>query len=311
MISVISPIYNEEENIAELCERIVRALKTAKHDFEILLVENGSTDGSLGVIKKLRQKNKRIRYISLSRNFGHQGGILAGLAHAKGDAVISMDGDLQHPPEMIPEMIRLWEAGSDVVYTVKEKAAHDDWRSLPSRAFYRLMSILTEVRLSNGQSDFRLLDRRVVNLINSIPERNKFLRGMVQWAGFRQSSLLYKTNPRTRGESKFLVKHYVRFAVDGLFSFSVFPLRVFLWTGFTIAGLCAVYGAGVMVLYLMHLFGMDRAFLPPGWATLVLGMTFLGGVQLIGIGIVGEYVGRIYEQVKQRPDFIVRERDTR
>jgi len=308
MISIVAPIYNEEGNIIELCNRIVNVLDNHSYDYEIILIENGSTDNSLRIIKNLSYKNKRIKYLSLSRNFGHQGGILAGMKYANGNAVISMDGDLQHPPEIIPEMLKLWEKGNDVVFTIKNLAAnHKGWRFFPTLIFYNLINRISSVKLSFGQSDFRLLDRRVVDVLINIPERDIFLRGLVDWVGFKQESLKYNTEPRRAGDSKFSLFNYAKFALDGIFSFSNFPLKVFLWLGVLISFLCFLYGIFIIILFFSHSMGYKFLPLPPGWATIALGLVFFGSIQLIGIGLLGEYIGRIFKQVKQRPDFIIKE----
>ncbi len=306
MISLISPIYNEAENLLELYERVVKTLSYMEDSFELILIDNGSTDNSLLTIKELRKKDGRIKFLSLSRNFGHQGALLAGLAYASGDAVISLDGDLQHPPELIPQMIRLWKKGHEIVYTVKASGEHQRYSSF-SKIFYRLMSFMSELDLSRGQSDFRLLDRKVVDTLNRIPERHKFLRGLVDWVGFQKIALEYKVEARKRGESKFSLKNYLGFALDGIFSFSTIPLRVFLWTGLLIAFLCVMYAVFMIMLVVMGFFSSAKILFPPGWATLTVSILFLGSVQLIGIGILGEYIGRTYAQTKQRPDFIVKE----
>ena len=308
-VSIVSPIFNEAENLEPLCERIRNALKGVTRSYEIVLVENGSTDRSLEIIRSLRKKDKRIKYVCLSRNFGHQGGILAGLRFASGRAVISLDGDLQHPPEILPEMIRLWREGNQVVYTTKQgRADHDNWRFLPSALFYRLMNLFTEVKLSYGQSDFRLLDRVVVDLINAIPEKNKFLRGLTQWVGFRQAEIRYMTEARQHGRSKFRLKNYINFAIDGIFSFSTLPLRAITYAGLCIALVSGVYMTFVIALYaLTHLDLIRDVAVPPGWSTLATAVVFFGAVQMVGMGVIGEYIGRIYNQVKGRPDYIVHE----
>lgn len=310
MISVISPIYNEADNLVELCERVVIALESIKEEFEFILVENGSVDSSLEIIKTLREKDPRIKFISLSRNFGHQGGILAGLTHASGDAVISLDGDLQHPPELIPEMVRLWKEGYGVVFTTKKMNRKE--RGLfvfANKIFYKLISSISDLKLVYGQSDYRLLDRKVVNVIINIPEKHKFIRGMVEWVGFSQIGVEYEVSPRKGGQSKFSLRNYVNFALDGIFSFSTFPLKIFLWFGLIIASFCVLYAGFYFVMGLITLFMPDKNLLPPGSATITVSILFLGGVQLIGIGCLGEYIGRIYSQTKERPDFIVKEKD--
>jgi len=308
MISIIIPIYNEEENILELCNRIISSLESYSCEYEIILIENGSTDNSLKIIKELSINNKRIKYLSLSRNFGHQGGILAGIKYAGGNAVISMDGDLQHPPEIIPKMLELWEKGNDIVYTIKNLSTnHKGWRLFPTLLFYRIINSISSVKLSFGQSDFRLLDRKVVDVLKDIPERDIFLRGLVDWVGFKQESITYETEPRKSGESKFSIFDYVKFALDGIFSYSNLPLKSFFWLGLFISFFCFIYGILVVLLFISHSLGYKLMPLPPGWATIVLGLVFFGSIQLIGIGLLGEYIGRIFKQVKQRPNFIIKE----
>jgi polyisoprenyl-phosphate glycosyltransferase len=308
MISVISPIFNEEDSLRNLCERIGKTLVAiGEEDYEILLVDNGSHDGSLETIKLLREQDKRIKYISLSRNFGHQGGILAGLEHATGDAVISIDGDLQQPPELIAEMVKLWQSGFQVVYTIKTSRSYNfSFRQLFTFLFYKLLSRISDLKLSHGQSDFRLLDRKIVNILNNMPERNKFLRGMVEWVGFKQTFLEYNPSDRLHGESKFSIKQYINFAVDGIVSFSILPLRLVLLFGIGIACLCFVYVVILFITWALSLTNLN-VMLPPGWATIAVSISFLGGVQLISIGLVGEYISRIFSQTKNRPEYIIRE----
>ena len=310
MISVISPIYNESGNLMELYSRVVRAFNGIREEFEFILVENGSTDHSLEIIKELRKKDPRVKFLSLSRNFGHQGAIVAGLNHAVGDAVISLDGDLQHPPELIPEFIKLWKEGYDVVYTTKKK--YDDKKIFNlsfNKLFYRLISLISDVKLNYGQSDYRLIDRKVLNVILNIPEKNKFLRGIVEWVGFKQTSIEYDVESRKSGKSKFSFYNYMSFALDGIFSFSNAPLRIFLWVGLLVALFCVCYAVLYFVMGLINLIRPDTMLLPSGSATITVSVLFLGAVQLIGIGCLGEYIGRIYSQVKERPDFIVKEKD--
>lgn len=309
MISIISPVYNEADNLEELCRRIKSAMEASRRDYELILVDNGSTDRSLEVIKGLRNKDARVKYISLSRNFGHQGGILAGMTHASGAAVISLDSDLQHPPEIMPGLIEKWEKGYEVVFTIKKANGRGERLGLiPTRIFYRLISAISDINLNYGQSDYRLLDRKVVDVILNIPEKNKFLRGIVEWVGFSQASVEYEIEPRKSGESKFSFRNYLNFAFDGIFSFSTVPLRVFLWSGIVIAFLCGLWGICYIVMGAVNLFYPETNLMPPGSATITVSILFLGGVQLIGIGILGEYLGRVYLQTKERPDFIVKEK---
>jgi len=276
--------------------------------YELVFVDNGSTDGSLELIKRLANRDPNVRYLSLSRNFGHQGGLFAGLCHCRGDAVITMDADLQHPPSLIPEMARLWQQGFEIVYTKKRNHQGSGLRGLQIRLFYRVLSKLSGLKLSFGQSDFRLMDRKVVDVILNIPENRKFLRGTVEWVGFRQTGLEYDVAKRHAGQSKFSYRSLFSFAIDGILAFSVVPLRWIFVVGSLIAALCFVYVGFAFVLGVLNLFDVKVGVkMPPGWATLAVSVMFLGAVQLIAIGILGEYIGRVYDQTKGRPPFIVRE----
>ena len=308
MISVISPIYNEEANLLTLYQRIKNVLTDlVEEDHEIILVDNGSTDGSLKIIKQLRDNDIKVKYISLSRNFGHQCGILAGIEHAKGDAVISIDGDLQQPPELIAEMVKLWKSGYHVVYTIKNPN-NQRWnlRHFLTIWFYKILSMVSELNFSYGQSDYRLLDRKILDVLKMMPERDKFLRGLVEWVGFRQTSLAYVPSERMHGKSKFSINNYINFALNGIFSFSTAPLRIILWIGFFVSFLCMIYTLFALSVGIISL--LDSSIkTPPGWATIAVSITFLISIQLISIGFVGEYVIRIFNQSKLRPDYIVNE----
>ncbi|MFQ5803908.1 MAG: glycosyltransferase family 2 protein [Candidatus Methylomirabilales bacterium] len=306
MISVVFPVWNEEENLEILHEEVSEALKLVGLTYELVFVDNGSTDGSLALIKRLAQRDANVRYISLSRNFGHQGGLFAGLYYCRGDAAITMDADLQHPPSLVPEMIRLWQKGFEVVYTKKRNHKVSRFQSYQIRLFYWALSKLSGLKLSFGQSDFRLLDRKVIDVILNIPENRKFLRGTVEWVGFHQTGLEYDVAKRHAGQSKFSYRSLFGFAIDGILAFSVVPLRWIFVVGSLIAVLCLLYVGFVSVLGVLNLFDMGVK-MPPGWATLAVSVMFLGAVQLVAIGILGEYIGRIFEQTKGRPTFIVRE----
>lgn len=306
VVSIAFPVWNEEDNLEELHKRVTEALVDTGVGYELMFVDNGSTDGSLAVIKRLRDRDTCVRYVSLSRNFGHQAGLFAGMSHATGDAVITMDSDLQHPPSLIPEMVRLWREGSDVVYTTKRGHHYSGLKGLQVKLFYWLISRVSGLNLSFGQSDFRLLDRQVVNTLLRMPEYRKFLRGAVDWVGYQQAALEYDVADRYRGKSKFSYKSLVSFAVDGVLAFSTMPLRWMLATGLIIASASVAYAIVAATLGILSLAGAGLA-LPPGWATIAASISFFGGVQLIAIGVVGEYIGRIYEQTKGRPVFIVRD----
>ena len=305
LVSVAFPVFNEDENLEMLHAEVTRALETTGLAFELIFVDNGSTDASLSIIKRLSETDPRVEFVSLSRNFGHQGALLAGISHAQGEAVITMDADLQHPSALLPEMVRLWQEGFEVVFTRKRRYPVRGMRLRQVKLFYWLMSKWSGLHLSFGQSDFRLLDRKVFEVFLRMPEARKFLRGLVEWVGFRQTGLEYDPLPRHAGESKFPFRALVSFAVDGIISFSLLPLRWSLGLGFIVASMSFVYGIAMVVMGLLNYAGMSVP-LPPGWATLVVSILFLSGIQLIAIGMLGEYVGRIFEQTKGRPEFIVR-----
>jgi glycosyltransferase involved in cell wall biosynthesis len=306
VLSLVFPVWNEQEVLRELYTQVTAACASTGATYELVFVDNGSRDASLAIIKDLARQDPRVRFVSLSRNFGHQGGLFAGLSAARGDAVISMDADLQHPPSMIPQMVELWRSGYEVVYTTKRSHVLKGLRRMQVRLFYWMLSKLSGLQLSFGQSDFRLLDRRVVDVLLSIPDTRKFLRGTVQWLGFSQVGVEYDVVPRRAGESKFSYWSLFSFALDGMVAFSTMPLRWIAILGAVTAVLSLAYTIVAVVTGVLELLGLTVR-VPPGWATVAAAVTFLGGVQLLSIGIVGEYIGRIYEQTKGRPTFVVRE----
>ncbi|MDA0747659.1 MAG: glycosyltransferase family 2 protein [bacterium] len=308
LVSIVAPAYNEEETILHLYERVCGVMEGAGWNFELIIVENGSVDRSLEILKELHGKDNRANFVSLSRNFGHQGGLIAGLEHSRGDVIITMDADLQHPPELIPEMLGLWSEGYDIVYTTKREVASQSFvRRLFNRVFYASMSRLSGLELSGGQSDFRLMDRKAVDALKSMPERNKFLRGLTRWIGFRQVGIDYDVPPRFAGRSKFRFAHLIRFALDGILSFSILPLRLFTLLGAVISLLAFVYGLYILIQGMYAFMTGYHGRIPPGWATVGAAIFFFGGVQLLGIGLLGEYLGRVYDEVKERPVFLVQE----
>ncbi|MGH7789089.1 MAG: glycosyltransferase [Candidatus Binatia bacterium] len=309
-ISVAFPVWDEQEILPALYAQVSAALQQTGVTYELVFVDNGSTDDSLRIIKDLARRDTAVQFVSLSRNFGHQGGLLAGLHHSRGEAVITMDADLQHPPALLPRMIALWQQGYEVVYTTKRNYQMSPWRTLQVRAFYWLISKLSALELSFGQSDFRLLDRKVADQIIALPEYRKFLRGLVQWVGFRQTSLEYEVVERHAGTSKFSFMSLLSFAVDGILAFSFVPLRWSLFAGAFVALLCLLYGVYTVAVGVLNLLGAGYA-LPPGWATLFASALFLSSIQLLAIGLLSEYVGRIFEESKRRPPFIVREASSR
>jgi glycosyltransferase involved in cell wall biosynthesis len=304
LLSVVIPCMNEEEVLRETNRCLIALLEPAPVDFEIVYVDDGSTDATFELLRELQAQDARIRVVRFARNFGHQVAITAGLEHASGDAVVIIDADLQDPPEVILEFLAKWLDGYDVVYGVRtERDGETAFKLWTAKVFYRFISRLSETRIPVDTGDFRLMDRRVVEALLSMPERDRFVRGMVSWLGFSQVAVPYRRAPRARGNTKFSLFKMVRFALDGIFSFSILPLRLATWTGFAASAL-AIFG--IFIVLLERFIGV--AGLVKGWSSAVIAELFIGGVQLICLGIIGEYVGRIYGEAKRRPLYIVRER---
>lgn len=301
-ISFVVPVFNEEENIHEFYRRLTQVMAPLPYDYEILFIDDGSKDRTSQLIRELAEKDPNVQGYVFARNFGHQLALTCGLDQSTGDAVISMDGDLQHPPEMVPELLKKWEEGFEIVQTVRKATEDATWfKNITSRLYYKLINSMSEVRITPGGSDFRLMDRKAVDALNRFRERVRFIRGMVNNLGFRYTTLEFVAPPRFAGHSKFNLRKMLRFALDGITAFSRVPLRLALYVG-CIAGLGSILLIG-HVIYVKYII-QDAV---PGWTTLAAAEFFLGGVELIGIGIVGEYVGRIFDEVKQRPLYIIRE----
>src|SRR3954465_8698551 len=301
-VSVVIPCFNEEGNLRETHRRVTEAVSQAGIQYEVVYVDDGSHDNTPELLRQLQGEDEHVRVVYLSRNFGHQFAVSAGLAHARGGAVIIMDADLQDPPEVMVEMIRLWEAGYEVVYGVRtDREGETRFKLLTARVYYRLIRWLSETEIPLDTGDFRLLDRKVVDVIVAMPERDRFLRGMVSWAGYRQIGIPYKRAPRFAGETKYPLGKMVRFAFDGIVSFSVKPLRLSTLMGFVFAGL-----ALLAIVYAMGMRLFTQRWVT-GWTALIIAILFLGGAQLISLGIIGEYVGRLYGEAKHRPLYLVRE----
>lgn len=299
-LSLVVPLFNEDEVLVELYARVKPVLDEAVHSWELVLVNDGSTDDSLQIAERLREEDERITLINLSRNFGHQLAITAGMEHALGDAVVVMDADLQDPPEVIAEMVDRWREGYDVVYGVRsEREAETVFKRASAAAFYRILNALTPVSIPLDTGDFRLMSRRALNALARMPERARFVRGMVAWLGFRQIGVTFKRQARFAGTTKYPVRKMVGFAADSLVSFSTVPLRLATTLGFVMSLIALGYFGYAAGMKLM----LGKTV--PGWASLVAVIVLLGSAQLLCLGIIGEYVGRIYEEVKARPLFIV------
>lgn len=309
MISIVIPIYNEEENLQNLYTRLTNAAPSWKEDYEIVLIDDGSRDSSLTMMRVMAEKDTHVRVIKLSRNFGHQPAISAGIQEAKGDAIIIMDGDLQDPPEELYRFLDKWREGYDVVYAVRTKRKEGFFKKLAYSSFYRIMAAISDIEIPLDSGDFCVMDRKVVNvLVHDMPEQIRFIRGMRAYAGFKQIGVTYERAERAAGEVKYTFKKLVQLALDGLFGFSSFPLRLSTYLGISIAIPSLIIG----VFFLVHrLFGFKVfGHTPeetPGLASLAVGMFFLGGVMLTMLGIIGEYISRIYIEVKKRPFFVIDE----
>jgi glycosyltransferase involved in cell wall biosynthesis len=304
--SIIAPIYNEFDNIPELFRRVSSVMDETGEAWELILVDDGSSDGSTQRIHEMAEQDNRIRPVIFARNFGHQIAVTAGLDYSRGAAVIIIDADLQDPPEAILELAKKWKEGYEVVYAVRaEREGESRFKLWTASLFYRVIYMITDVKIPLDTGDFRLLDRKVVDVMNRMRERHRFLRGMSAWIGFRQIGVEYKRAARHSGETKYPFKKMLRLALNAITSFSYFPLQVATYLGFIAAGLAII---AIPVVMIGRLAGSQAFF---GQATTLISVLFLGGVQLISLGVLGEYIGRIYDEVKGRPLYIVREAPTK
>lgn len=302
-ISIVVPVFNEAENIQEFYKRITSVFINLNYDYEIVYVDDGSKDKSVIILNELIKKDSNVKAFLLSRNFGHQIAISCGIDNAIGDAVITMDGDLQHPPELLPELIRDWEDGYEIVQTIRKSTEDASvFKKITSAVYYKIINRISEVRITPGGSDFRLMDREVVEAFKLYKERARFIRGIVNNLGFKTKMVEFVAPARFAGSSKFSLKKMLHFALDGITSFSNIPLRIAFYVGI-ILGFFSLLLLG-HVLYSKYI-AQDAVL---GWTTLAASVLFLGGIQLVGIGILGEYIGKVFEEVKQRPLYIVGKR---
>lgn len=301
-ISIVVPCYNEEDVIVETLKRLCAFARQAEADVEIIFIDDGSSDSTRDLIKAFDSQGVPIRLVGFSRNFGHQVAVTAGINLAQGDAIVLIDADLQDPPEVIHDMIKKWREGFDVVYGVRtERAGESGFKRATARGFYRVLNRLSDVPIPFDTGDFRLMSKAVADVLRAMPEKDRFLRGMVSWAGFRQTPLYYKRAPRYAGVSKYPLAKMIRFAVDGILSFSIKPLQLSVTLGMVSAGVAL---CGIIYALVLRIF---TDIWVEGWTALMIAVLFMGGVQLISIGILGEYVGRIYSQSKGRPLYVVDE----
>lgn len=300
--SVAAPVFNEIDSIDEFYQRTLQVMQGLGESWELIFIDDGSTDGSTAKILQMAQDDSKVVPVIFARNFGHQIAITAGLDYSKGEAVIILDADLQDPPEAIPDLIARWKEGYEVVFAVRSGREGESWfKKLTAALFYRIISRITDVEIPLDAGDFRLLDRQVVNTLNQMRERHRFPRGMTAWVGFRQIGVPYKRAARFAGETKYPFRKMFKLALDAVTGFSYFPLQLATYLGFLSAGISAI---AIPVVIVMRLAGNEAFF---GQATTLIAVLFLGGIQLISLGILGEYLGRLYDEAKSRPLYIVRE----
>lgn len=300
--SFVIPVFNERETLEELYRRLVHVLEALDGPAEVIFVDDGSADGSFELMLALHDRDERVKVIRLSRNFGHQLALTAGLDHASGQAVIAMDADLQDPPEVALELANRWREGYAVVYAVRERRLGETrMKLLTAKLFYRVLGRLTEIEMPGDAGDFRLIDRRALEAMTSMREHNRYLRGMSAWVGFDQTGVSYVRDGRHAGATKYSLRKMIRFGLDGIVSFSTAPLRFALNIGFAVSALAFVIGLAAIVVKLGGFYAV------PGWSSIVVVLAFLGGVQLTVLGVMGEYVAQIHQEVKQRPLYLVRD----
>lgn len=303
MVSVVAPVFNERDSVGAFIEAALKEMRATDREFELLLVDDGSHDGSPEVIKQLMSGNPEIRLISFSRNFGHQAAITAGVFSARGEAVVVMDSDLQDPPSLIPEMLEKWQSGADVVYAVRRQRRGDSFfKRATASIYYRTLRSLSDTDIPADTGDFRLMSRRVVESLRDMPERDRFMRGMVSWVGFEQAPVYFDRDPRLAGESKYPLSKMIRLGLAGVIGFSDKPLYLAITSGFVVLGL-AVLGLAYIILSLI--FGWGEVV--RGWSSVVVSVMFFSAVQLIFMGVIGLYVSRIFVEAKQRPLYIIKE----
>lgn len=304
LISCVVPVYNEEAVISDFILALHKTLIELCYPYEIVIVDDGSQDHTGELIQQFRTTIS-IRYIRFSRNFGKERALSAGLDFARGDAVILLDSDFQHPLELVPEFIKKWEEGYDMVYAVRQNRNDESWlKRTCARAFYQFTSKINRITIPPNAGDFRLLDRKIVKALQKLPERNRFMKGLYSWVGFKQIAIPFEVQPRKSGTSQWSFYSLLDLAITGITSFTAFPLRMIALGGIIVATLAIFYG--LWIIFSTLIFGIQT----PGWATIVTAISFFGGLQLLAIGVVGEYIGRVFDEVKHRPHYIVDEEES-
>ena len=304
-ISIVIPMYNEETVAKECYKRIISVLiELTTYDYELIVVDDGSKDKTLEIMGEIAKNDKKVKVISFSRNFGHQAAVTAGLKETTGDAVVIIDADMQDPPELIKDMIELWEDGNDVIYAVRKRRKGESiFKVLSAKMFYKLLYSLSDVEIPKDTGDFRLVDRKVVDVINSLPEHNKYLRGLFSWVGFKQKPIKYVRKERFAGKTKYPLKKMIKLAYDGIISFSNKPLKLI-----GSIGLLSILLSFILLIYSICSYIFNWNNLVPGWASIMVSISFFAGVQLVSIWIMSEYISRIYDESRNRPEYIIKKK---
>ncbi len=300
LVSVVIPSFNEEGNVKTLALKLIAIFQNMSYNYEVIFVDDGSSDRTLHKLQSLSNLDEHFFYLEFSRNFGHQNALKAGYDHASGDCVICMDSDMQHPPELIPQFLEKWEEGFDVVYTTRQYADEGTYfKRKTSNLYYRIINSMSDTKLEKGTADFRLIDRKVVNVLTQLPENGLFMRGLIRWLGFKQFAINYVCDPRFSGQSKYTFKRMVNFAIEGLTAFSVRPLNIAIGVGLFFSISAIAFLPYILISYFT---GNSVS----GWTSLMATVVFFGGMQLMVLGIIGMYLGKLFMQAKQRPNYIVR-----
>lgn len=301
-VSVVVPMYYEEKVVDECYSRLKKVFEELKdYEYEFIFVNDGSKDKTYELLEKIADKDKNAKVISFSRNFGHQAAVTAGLQYVTGDAIVIIDADLQDPPESIAEMLELWEQGNDVIYAKrKSRVGESKFKLFTAKMFYKVINGLSDVEIPKDTGDFRLVDRRVVETINALPEHNKFLRGLFSWVGYKQVPYEYERQERFAGETKYPLKKMIKLASDGIISFSTKPLKIL-----GVIGIIAIFISIAILIYSIASYAFQLNQLAPGWTSIMVTVTFLSGVQLLSIYIMSEYIARIYDESKGRPQYVI------